>query len=195
MPGREEAEEDGMGRGSEGGGERLEEVVGANVEGAERFGGGKGGDGRGDGHGEAERTSAAAADKVTHLVCLGIDGGKVAELVVQALCLEGRRGMAAVECVLHFCLLLEGVEDGAEMEAVYAKGKPSCLPDAFVAGEASESTRAAGVGGDVRDGEVGEDGDVDVDGETADDLERGRGGGWQWLAVVVDVVVVETDRL
>ena len=51
------------------------------------------------------------------------------------------------------------------------------------------------VGGDVRDGEVGEDGDVDVGGETADDLERGRGGGWQWLAVVVDVVVVETDRL
>ena len=77
------------------------------------------------------------------------------------------------EAVLRLKLVVEGIEDGGELVPVDAKGVPAGFPDAFVPGEVGERTRGTGVGGDVWDGKVGEDVDVEVDGETADELKGG----------------------
>ena len=114
---------------------------------------------------------AECADKVAHLVRGGgVDGRKVAKVIVEAFCRERWGSVGPLKAVLYLLLLVESVEDVDELVFLYAKGFPAGLPYAFVLCEICESAGGTGIGGDVWDSEIGEDMDMKIDGEAADEL-------------------------
>jgi hypothetical protein len=65
-------------------------------------------------------------------------------------------------------LCVEFIKDRSEIEGLDAQCAPFLFPDAIVCCETGSCTGSKGVGWDGRDGEVGEEEEVEVDGETAD---------------------------
>ena len=113
-------------------------------------------------------------DKVTHLVRGGgVDGRKVAKVIVEAFCRERWGSVGPLKAVLYLLLLVESIEDVDELVFLYAKGFPAGLPYAFVLCEICESAGGTGIRGNVWDGEIGEDMDMEIDREATDELEGG----------------------